>query len=757
MRNVWFWILGIAILGLGGTLADARVSPTAFTYQGQLKDGDTGVDAPTARIVFRLWDAETGGTQVGSDAVIYPVSIVDGLFTATPDFGESAFSGAGRWLEIGIDVTGGTTYTWLTPRQPVTSAPSAVYALHSGDSVWTLNGSNISYTAGNVGIGLSNPSYPLEVATGSATRAISALSTYTDTGGAGLYGESRSTDGSGVLGKATAGSGSPVGVRGDATSTEGIGVRGYAGATSGTPTGVFGGVRYAGGIGVKGANTASTGNGIAVYGEASSTTGFGGYFVGRGYFSGRLGVGTSSPASELDVNGTATMTGFRLNQSPTDGYVLMADASGNGTWQPSPSGGIGGSGSPYYLPRFTNSTTLGSSSIYETSGGNIGIGTTVPSTKLHVVGTVRTQGFQLYSSPAAGYVLTSDATGTGTWQAPTGGGGLTLPYSGSVSSSSVAFSVTNTGTGISSNAVVGIINNASSHSDAAAGSFNANGSNGSAVNAFSDRGTSVHVQYTGTKAYAFYGTSSGAGGGYFSCSKAGGFGIKALASNTADNTSTRAGWFVCEGVTGHAVEANANGSNTIGVYATAEGNYGWALYGSATGTNGIGLVASGAKLAAKLYGNMALYEYGTTTKVLELGKGLDYAEGFDVSDTDTEVAAGTVLVIDSSNAGRLTRCHQAYDRKVAGIVAGANGLGSGVRLGAGQFDHDVALAGRVYCNVIALEEEVQPGDLLTTSDVPGYAMKVRDHARAQGAVLGKAMQPLRQGERGQILVLVTLQ
>jgi hypothetical protein len=36
-------------------------------------------------------------------------------------------------------------------------------------------------------------------------------------------------------------------------------------------------------------------------------------------------------------------------------------------------------------------------------------------------------------------------------------------------------------------------------------------------------------------------------------------------------------------------------------------------------------------------------------------------------------------------------------------------------------------------------------------------MQVRDHARAQGAVLGKAMEPLRKGERGQILVLVTLQ
>ena len=52
---------------------------------------------------------------------------------------------------------------------------------------------------------------------------------------------------------------------------------------------------------------------------------------------------------------------------------------------------------------------------------------------------------------------------------------------------------------------------------------------------------------------------------------------------------------------------------------------------------------------------------------------------------------------------------------------------------------------------------IAPGDLLTTSDIPGYAAKVTDHQRAQGAVLGKAMERLEKGEKGRILVLVTLQ
>jgi hypothetical protein len=141
---------------------------------------------------------------------------------------------------------------------------------------------------------------------------------------------------------------------------------------------------------------------------------------------------------------------------------------------------------------------------------------------------------------------------------------------------------------------------------------------------------------------------------------------------------------------------------------------------------------------------------------MELGEGLDYAEGFDLSDPD-RAEPGAVLVIDPHNPGKLRLSDTPYDIKVAGIVAGANGLGSGVRLGAGGFDHDVALAGRVYCNVDATEEAVEAGDLLTTSSLPGHAMKVSDHARAQGAILGKAMTGLGKGSKGQILVLVTLQ
>jgi hypothetical protein len=243
--------------------------------------------------------------------------------------------------------------------------------------------------------------------------------------------------------------------------------------------------------------------------------------------------------------------------------------------------------------------------------------------------------------------------------------------------------------------------------------------------------------------------------GVYGESVSGGYGVYGESDNcgvyaTGDEYGVYA---ISSGGTG--VKGHATGTFHSGVWAVAEGAESSALYAENTG-GGIGITVKGAAAAAKLYGNVTIYEYGTTTEVIELGKGLDYAEGFDVS-SGASISPGTVLVIDPANPGQLAVSTEAYDCKVAGIVAGANGLGSGVRLGGSEFDHDVALAGRVYCNVDAAEHAIEPGDLLTTSAMPGYAMKVIDREQAQGAILGKAMQPLNKGEKGQILVLVTLQ
>jgi hypothetical protein len=66
------------------------------------------------------------------------------------------------------------------------------------------------------------------------------------------------------------------------------------------------------------------------------------------------------------------------------------------------------------------------------------------------------------------------------------------------------------------------------------------------------------------------------------------------------------------------------------------------------------------------------------------------------------------------------------------------------------------MVGIVPCKVSAENGSIQRGDLLTTSDTPGHAMKVTDRSGAIGAILGKALAPLESGT-GIIPVLVMLQ
>jgi Collagen triple helix repeat (20 copies) len=147
----------------------------------------------------------------------------------------------------------------------------------------------------------------------------------------------------------------------------------------------------------------------------------------------------------------------------------------------------------------------------------------------------------------------------------------------------------------------------------------------------------------------------------------------------------------------------------------------------------------------------------TTTKTLTILGGADVAEPFKMSARD--LPKGSVVVIDGANPGHLKLSESAYDTRVAGIISGANGVNPGISLsqqGVMEGDQNVALSGRVYVQADAENGAIQPGDLLTTSSTPGHAMKVTDHTRAQGAILGKAMSGLKEGN-GMVLVLVTLQ
>ena len=109
----------------------ASAQSTAFTYQGRLTDNGLPANG-TYELRFDLRDAPTAGTAVGTAVTNSGVAVSNGVFTVTVDFGAGAFTGANRWLEIGVRTNGSVSaYAVLTPRQPVTSAPYAVQAVNA--------------------------------------------------------------------------------------------------------------------------------------------------------------------------------------------------------------------------------------------------------------------------------------------------------------------------------------------------------------------------------------------------------------------------------------------------------------------------------------------------------------------------------------------------------------------------------------------------------------------------------------------------
>jgi hypothetical protein len=145
--------------GLIGWLALALASPLVaqpFTYQGFPKQNGQPVNGATS-LTFRLYTAPTGGSQIGS-AITQTVNVQNGLFTVELNFG-NVWTGADRYLEI--EVAGNT----LSPRVKITPAPYASFASSAGfaQRPWQTSGSNIFYTDGNVGIGTNAPLGELHV------------------------------------------------------------------------------------------------------------------------------------------------------------------------------------------------------------------------------------------------------------------------------------------------------------------------------------------------------------------------------------------------------------------------------------------------------------------------------------------------------------------------------------------------------------------------------------------------------------------
>lgn len=339
-------------------------------------------------------------------------------------------------------------------------------------------------------------------------------------------------------------------------------------------------------------------------------------------------------------------------------------------------------------------------------------------------------------------------------------GGLTLPYGGSANSISTAFAITQNGTGwgmnVESNGVFGIRGKSSATDGAGVGGYNYSSGGVGVFGQGSSKG--IYGFTTETGAYGVRGEATGSGGtGVYGSGPAwGGYftGRLYASGNVGIGTTSPARKLHLFG-SGPRILIESNDAFAPEVNFKSSGTPDWAIY------------KHGATGDLRFYqnGDQVTIKNGTgrlQVKVLQILGGSDLSEEFDVRATDEahQPSPGMIVSIDPHNAGKLIVSSKAHDKKVAGVISGAGGINTGMLMGQNNSVADgsnpVALTGRVYCLADASYGPIEPGDLLTTSDTPGHAMRVGDHDAAQGAIIGKAMTFLNEGQ-GLVLVLVTLQ
>jgi len=173
---------------LCGTIASTTLAQSsAFSYQGQLKDGTTPANG-VYDLRFKLFDAASAGTQVAPLVCIDNVQVTNGLFTVPINFGPDYSSPNSRYIEIdvrrdtGLNCSTTTGFVTQTPRQLLMATPLAIHA-RTASALDAPDGSPLNAVSvdnnGNVGVGTTTPTAPLHVmmpAAGSAGIRIQGLS-----------------------------------------------------------------------------------------------------------------------------------------------------------------------------------------------------------------------------------------------------------------------------------------------------------------------------------------------------------------------------------------------------------------------------------------------------------------------------------------------------------------------------------------------------------------------------------------------------
>jgi len=146
-------IVAAALVGLAGGVMPTAAAPldSGFTYQGSLEINGSAMTG-TVDFQFSLWDAGSGGTQIGTTVTYNAVAVDGGLFAVNLDFGFEVFNGDARWLEVSVRNPAGSGSFVTLRRQPLNPSP---YSLQTR-GIFVDNQLN-------VGIGTTNPGGRLAV------------------------------------------------------------------------------------------------------------------------------------------------------------------------------------------------------------------------------------------------------------------------------------------------------------------------------------------------------------------------------------------------------------------------------------------------------------------------------------------------------------------------------------------------------------------------------------------------------------------
>lgn len=422
---------------------------------------------------------------------------------------------------------------------------------------------------------------------------------------------------------------------------------------------------------------------------------------------------------------------------------------------------ITGSGTADYIAIWKTATGLGNSAFFQT-GGEVGLGTTTPKAVLDVetANTAGTPAIQGESKATSG----------------TAYGLLGIVNSAPTAAGTVAAGVAGTSNATSGN-TSGVLG-ADYNPSGTAGFFEALattsvGQRGVEGIAYGPGGIGVRGDATGNASNVSFGLEGVANGPID-------IGISAFATSLTGQTAGMAAYDYSSSGTGGVFEAVANTGSTTGVAAYNSSSGGTAGLFAATAASGttIGIEVSDASVTgtAGVFnntagGNILVGQNNGANKfrVDGTGKGYfdggvqaggaDFAESVTVRGNRFRYEPGDLLAIDPTGNRRLDLSQEAYSTRVAGIYS----TKPGILARTGAMDESrlvgevpLAVVGIVPCKVTTENGAIAAGDLLVASSRAGYAMKGTDRGQMLGAVVGKAMEPLKHGN-GVIQVLVTLQ